>query len=117
MSQHEHATRIQGCIDRPRAGDTKARDELLAQAADRPTRLTRRLLRDFPGVHLWAQTDDVSQSAASRLCRAVGEVQPPTAADIFRSAAARIRRERLDLARRYSGAHGLDARSLKADSR
>jgi RNA polymerase sigma-70 factor (ECF subfamily) len=109
MSQDDHATQIQGCIDRLRSGDVSARDDLLAQASDRLTRLTRKMLRDFPGVHRWEQTDDVLQNAALRLCRALGEVQPPTAADFFRLAAAQIRRELLDLARRYSGSHGLGA--------
>ena len=67
------------------------------------------MLRDFPGVHRWEQTDDVLQNAVLRLIRALGEVRPPTAADFFRLAAAQIRRELLDLARRYSGAHGLGA--------
>jgi RNA polymerase sigma-70 factor (ECF subfamily) len=44
-----------------------------------------------------------------RLCRALREVQPSTVADVFRLATAQIRRELLDLARRYSGAHGLGA--------
>jgi RNA polymerase sigma factor (sigma-70 family) len=109
MSQGDHATQIQDCIDRLRLGDSSARDELLAQASERLTRLTRKMLRDFPGVRRWEQTDDVLQNAALRLCRALGEVQPPTAADFFRLAAAQIRRELLDLARRYSGAHGLGA--------
>ena len=106
MSQDDHSTQIQGCIDRMRSGDASARDELLAHASDRLTRLTRKMLRDFPGVHRWEQTDDVLQNAALRLCRALGEVQPPTVADFFRLAAVQIRRELLDLARRYSGAHG-----------
>jgi RNA polymerase sigma factor (sigma-70 family) len=109
MSQDDHSTQIQGCIDRMRSGDASARDELLARAADRLTRLTRKMLRDFPGVHRWEQTDDVLQNAALRLCRALREVQPPTVADFFRLAAAQIRRELLDLARRYSGAQGLGA--------
>jgi RNA polymerase sigma-70 factor (ECF subfamily) len=67
------------------------------------------MLRDFPGVHRWEQTDDVLQNALMRLCRALGEVQPPTAADFFGLAAAQIRRELIDLARRYSGARGLGA--------
>ena len=37
-----------------------------------------------------------------RLCRALGEVQPLTVADFFRLAAAQIRRELLDLARRHT---------------
>jgi RNA polymerase sigma-70 factor (ECF subfamily) len=109
MSQEDHATQIQGCIDRLRSGDESARDELLAHASERLTRLTRKMLRDFPGVHRWEQTDDVLQNAALRLCRALGEVRPPTAADFFRLAATQIRRELLDLARRYSGALGLGA--------
>jgi RNA polymerase sigma-70 factor (ECF subfamily) len=109
MSGEDHATQIQGCINRLLTGDKSARGELLAHASDRLTRLTRKMLRDFPGVHRWEQTDDVLQNAAMRLCRALGEVQPPTAADFFRLAGVQIRRELLDLARRYSGAHGLGA--------
>jgi RNA polymerase sigma factor (sigma-70 family) len=109
MAQDDHATQIQGCIDRLRSGDAKARDELLVHASDRLTRLTRKMLRDFPGVHRWEETDDVLQNAVLRLCRALSDVQPPTATDFFRLAAAQIRRELLDLARRYSGAHGLGA--------
>jgi RNA polymerase sigma-70 factor (ECF subfamily) len=109
MSQDDHSTRIQRCIDRLRSGDASARDELLAHALERLTRLTRKMFHDFPGVHRWEETDDVLQNAVLRLCRALGEVQPPTVADFFRLAAAQIRRELLDLARRYSGAGGLGA--------
>jgi RNA polymerase sigma factor (sigma-70 family) len=108
MSQDDHSTQIQGCIDRLRSGDQSARDDLMAHASARLTRLTRKMLRDFPGVHRWEQTDDVLQNAAVRICRALAEIQPPTVADFFRLAAAQIRRELLDLARRYSGARGLD---------
>ena len=106
MSRDDHSTQIQRCIDRLRAGDATARDELLARASDRLTRLTRKMLRDFPRVHRWEQTDDVLRNAAVRLCRALGEVQPATVADFFRLAAAQIRRELIDLARRYSSPHG-----------
>jgi RNA polymerase sigma factor (sigma-70 family) len=109
MSQNDHSTQIRRCIDRLRAGDETARDELLAHASDRLVRLTRKMLRDFPGVQRWEQTDDVLQNAALRLCRALRAVQPPTAADFFRLAAAEIRRELRDLARRFAGAHGLGA--------
>jgi RNA polymerase sigma factor (sigma-70 family) len=109
MSGDDHSTQIRLCIDRMRSGDAAARNELLGHASERLTRLTRKMLRDFPRVHRWEQTDDVLQNAAMRLCRALGEVQPTTAADFFRLAAAQIRRELLDLARRYSGAHGLGA--------
>jgi RNA polymerase sigma-70 factor (ECF subfamily) len=109
MSQDDHATLIQSCIDRIRSGDLTARDELLAYTSDRLTRLTRKMLRDYPGVHRWEQTDDVFQNAALRLCRALRDVPLATAADFFRIAAAQIRRELIDLARKYSGAQGMGA--------
>jgi RNA polymerase sigma-70 factor (ECF subfamily) len=86
-----------------------ARDELLGITMERLTRLTRKMLHGFPGVRRWEQTDDVLQNATLRLCRALTEVHPPTAADFFRLAATLIRRELLDLARRYSGRLGLGA--------
>jgi RNA polymerase sigma-70 factor (ECF subfamily) len=109
MAQDDHSTQIQRCIDRLRAGDGAARDELLAHAVGRLTRLTRKMLRDFPSVHRWEETDDVLQNAFLRLCRALNEVQPETVADFFRLAAVQIRRVLIDLARRYSGAQGLGA--------
>jgi hypothetical protein len=48
MSQDGHSTQIQGCIDRLRSGDARARDELLAHASDHLTRSTRKMLRGLP---------------------------------------------------------------------
>jgi RNA polymerase sigma-70 factor (ECF subfamily) len=77
------------------------------------------MLREFPGVHRWEQTDDVLQNALVRLCRALRAVTPPTPRDLFRLAAMQIRRELLDMARRYSGPQGLKANhaSQQADLR
>jgi DNA-directed RNA polymerase specialized sigma24 family protein len=85
----------------------------LAHAVERLTRLTRQMLRVFPGVHRWEETDDVLQNAALRLCRALEDVQPATTTAFFRLAAAQIRRELLDLARRDSGPRGLGARHAR----
>jgi RNA polymerase sigma-70 factor (ECF subfamily) len=112
MSQNHHSTQIQRCIDRQRAGDPAARNELLVRASARLTRLTRMMLLDFPVVHRWEETDDVLQNAVLRLSRALGEVPLPTAADFLRLATVQIRRELLDLARRYSGTRGLMASTL-----
>jgi RNA polymerase sigma-70 factor (ECF subfamily) len=112
MSQNDHSTQIQRCIDRLRAGDPAARNQLLAHASERLARLARKMLRDFPTVHRWEETDDVLQNAVLRLSRALGEVTLPTAADFFRLAALQIRRELLDLARRYAGARRVEASSL-----
>jgi RNA polymerase sigma-70 factor (ECF subfamily) len=109
MSSDGDVARIQACIDRWRSGDRSALDELVGYTSERLARLTSKMLSSFPGVRRWEQTDDVLQNAMLRLCRALTEVQPPTAADLFRLAAAQVRRELLDMARRYSGPHGLGA--------
>ena len=78
---------VQGLIDRHREGELKARDELMALTFDRLTRLTQVMLRDYPGVRRWEETDDIRQGASLRLYRALAEVKPPTPRDFFRLAA------------------------------
>ena len=101
MAREDHTTVIQGCIDRLRVGDESARAALLDCAADRLARLARKMLKGYPGVARWEQTDDVAQNALIRLDRALRAVTPPTARDFFRLAAAQVRRELIDLARHY----------------
>src|SRR5262245_330879 len=102
-------TEVQARIDRIRAGDPLAREELLAATCDRLRRLTRKMLKGYPGVRRWEETDDVMQNAVLRLCRALADVTPPTARDYFRLAALQVRRELLDLARHYYGPQGAGA--------
>jgi RNA polymerase sigma-70 factor (ECF subfamily) len=100
---------VQVLIDRLREGDDSAREALLVRAFDRLRRLARKMLKGYPGVGRWEQTDDVLQNAVIRLDRALRSVAPPTAKDFFRLAALGIRRELLDLARRYGGPEGIGA--------
>jgi RNA polymerase sigma factor (sigma-70 family) len=72
-------------------------------------RLARKMLKGYPRVARWEQTDDVLQNALIRLDRALKTVTPPTARDFFRLAAAQVRRELIDLARRYYGPEGQGA--------
>ena len=90
-------------ISRARAGDTGALNELIRLAGVRLETLTRRMLRDYPRVRRWAQTDDVLQNALVRLCRALQSVRPASARAFYALATTQIRRELLDLARHYSG--------------
>jgi RNA polymerase sigma factor (sigma-70 family) len=106
LARADQTTVIQGWIDRLRSGDDSARAALLDCACDRLARLARKMLKGYPGVARWEQTDDVLQNALIRLDRALTAVAPPTARDFFRLAAAQIRRELIDLARRYSGPEG-----------
>src|SRR5438874_5131516 len=94
---------IQACLDRMRAGDPAARDELFRHACGRLERLTRRMLRDFPGVRRWEQTDDVLQGALVRLLRALEAVRPASARAFLGLSAEQVRRELLDLARHFYG--------------
>ena len=108
---------VQGWLDRLQAGDESARKELLNCACERLTRLTRKMLKGYPRLKRWEQTDDVLQNAAVRLYRALGQVKPASAADFFRLAALNIRRELLDLAKHYYGPQGRGARHATVDRR
>ena len=100
---------IQACLDRIRGGDEAARGELLSSACERLRNLARKILKGYPNVRRWEQTDDVLQNAALRLHRALQQLPVQTALDFFRLAALNIRRELLDLARHYYGPQGQGA--------
>jgi RNA polymerase sigma-70 factor (ECF subfamily) len=101
---------LEGYLDRMRAGDLAARDELFRRVSARLERLTHQMLRGFPGVKRWEQTDDVLQSALLRLLRALRDVQPASMRDFLGLTAAQIRRELIDLARHYYGPEGMGAK-------
>lgn len=102
-------TQIDKLLGQLRAGDASARDELISHACARLTRLARKMLRTYPGVARWEQTDDVFQNAALRLCRALKSMTPESPSSFFNLAAVQIRRELIDLARSHYGPHGLGA--------
>jgi RNA polymerase sigma-70 factor (ECF subfamily) len=101
---------IQACLDRLRGGDETARAELLACACERLRNLARKMVRGFPKVHRWEQTDDVLQNAVLRLHRTLQRITVASSRDFFRLAALNIRRELLDLAKHYYGPEGEGAR-------
>jgi RNA polymerase sigma factor (sigma-70 family) len=109
LVRDDTSTIIQGCIDRLRNGDGSARADLLSCASDRLARMSRKMLKGYPGVARWEDGDDIAQNAQIRLDRALRAVTPPTARDFFRLAAAEVRRELIDLARHYYGPRGLGA--------
>jgi RNA polymerase sigma-70 factor (ECF subfamily) len=63
----------------------------------------------YPTVRRWEQTADVVQNATLRLLRALEHVNPDDPRQFFGLAAEQIRRELIDLARHYSGPHGVGA--------
>jgi RNA polymerase sigma factor (sigma-70 family) len=100
---------LQGCLDRLRQGEGTARDDLVRHACTRLERLTRKLLKSYPGVQRWAQTDDVLQNALIRLLAALQDVHPESVRDFYALSSLQIRRELLDLARHYFGPRGMGA--------
>jgi RNA polymerase sigma-70 factor (ECF subfamily) len=102
-------TEARELLDRLREGDGSARDRLIALAQERFVGLARAMLRRYPHVRRWEQTDDLLQSALVRLHRSLAHVRPEGVEHFDNLAAAQIRRELIDMARRYHGPEGLGA--------
>ena len=91
-------------------GDEDARQRLIEHACERLRLITRKMMRGFPRVRRWEETDDVFTEAVTKLHRSLEAVQPATAQDFYRLAATQIRRVLIDMVRRYYGPEGLGAR-------
>lgn len=102
-------TEAQDLLDRLRAGDGSARGRLIALAQARYVALARAMLRRYPHVRRWEQTDDLLQASLMRLHRSLAEVRPEGVDHFDNLAATQIRRELIDLARRHQGPEGLGA--------
>jgi RNA polymerase sigma factor (sigma-70 family) len=97
---------MRGWIERLKKGDAAARRQLLDCSCHRLLQLTRKMLRRFPRVKRWEETDDVLQNVTMRLYRALSQVTPATVRDYLKLASVQIRRELLDLVRHYYGPLG-----------
>jgi RNA polymerase sigma-70 factor (ECF subfamily) len=98
-----------GWLDLLRAGDRDAVPRLIEHTCERLRLLTRRMLRRFPQVHRWEETDDVFCEAVTKLQRALETVQPESSRHFYNLAAVQLRRVLVDFARRYYGAEGMGA--------
>ena len=86
-----------------------AREALLKHSQQRLARMTKKMLRKYPGVLRWEDVGDVLQNVLIRLDRSLREVEPPTPADFLALASAHIRWELIDLSRRHNGPTGVNA--------
>jgi len=93
-------------IDRVAADDPDAFDELATLATERLRRLAHAMLRKYPQVKRWEDTDDILQAALLRLHRSLKEVHPQSTREFFGLAATQIRRSLIDLLRHYQGPQG-----------
>lgn len=100
-------TRMSNLLDRMRAGDLAARDELFRAIATQMERQARRMLRGFPSVRQWEQTGDILQRTSLRLIETLKKVRPEDTRQFFALTAELMRRVLLDLARKMSGPGGI----------
>jgi RNA polymerase sigma-70 factor (ECF subfamily) len=91
------------CVERWQVGDRAAADELLHVVAARLEHLTRKMLRGFPRVREWNETGDVLQGSLIRLLNTLRTIRPESTRHFFNLAGVQIRRELLELARRFNG--------------
>ena len=109
MSHSFRTSQLLRWLERMRAGDRAAGDELFRHLGGRLKRLAGKMLRGFPAVRRWEGSGDVLQNASLRLRLALKEVRPGSSAQFFGQAAKEIRRELLDLKRHYCGPEGIGA--------
>lgn len=102
----DQTVHLEQCLARLRDGDMAAREELVAAAAARLTELARVMLRGYGRLLRWEQTDDVMQGALMRLATALERAAPESARHFHRLTVQLVRRELIDLARRYFGPEG-----------
>jgi RNA polymerase sigma-70 factor (ECF subfamily) len=86
-----------------RAGSREAREAVVTAAAERIRAVSSRMLRSFPSVRRWDDTDDVAQNAALRLYRALAATVPETPEHLVNMVALQVRRELIDLVRKHRG--------------
>jgi len=103
MDDHTLPQNVEACLRDLVAGDDTARARILELCSERLRLLTRRMLRGYPTVKRWEDTDDVFQNASLRLYRCLGQVSLETPREIFALAATQIHRELIDLARHHTG--------------
>lgn len=115
MSAGSDTLAIQNWLSQLARGDESARERLIQSAEHRLLCLTRKMLRTFPTVRRWEQTDDVFQNSVLKLHNALAKVVPKTVTEFMRFAAMIIRRELIDLSRHYCGPQGI-GRKHQSDS-
>lgn len=107
MGQPEdQVTQTQFLLDRAATGDAQAYGELIARVSGRLLKLTRKMLRKYPKLRRWEQTDDVFQNATIRLDRSLRKVKPDSPRNFFGLATLEIRRALIDLCRHHFGPEG-----------
>ena len=105
-SSNDSTSELQELLDSARSGNASAYDDLVGRSSERLGRLARTMLKRYPRVKRWEETDDVLQAAMLRLHRSLASARPETTRQYFGLANTQIRRTLIDLARHYYGLYG-----------
>jgi RNA polymerase sigma factor (sigma-70 family) len=89
------------------AGGAESRRAIIEASYESLRQMAERMLRRFPGVGRWSEADDVLHNALIRLYGSLAVVKPASVGKFYGLAALQIRRELIDLARRYFGPLGI----------
>jgi len=107
MRQSEgNTTQLEVLLDLAASGDDEIYGELIVRSSDRLLKLTRKMLRNYPHLRRWEQTDDVFQNAAIRLYRSLQNLRPDSVRSFMGLATLEIRRSLIDLIRHHFGPEG-----------
>lgn len=94
-------TQLVQLLDQYRAGHAPAAEQLAQQVFARLQQLAGQMLKGFPRLQEHTTADDLFQGAMVRLLKALQEVRVDSVRHFHNLAAVQLRRELLDLARRY----------------
>ncbi|MFT3880743.1 MAG: sigma-70 family RNA polymerase sigma factor [Gemmatales bacterium] len=98
---------MQPLLERLRDGDGSAKSELISITYERFRSLAAKILHGgYSRLKQWEETDDVVQEAALRLWKSLEAVKPTSVREYLGLGATQIRRQLLDLTRRYYGRKG-----------
>lgn len=84
-------------------------DRLIDHSFEILRKMVRRMLKSFPNVHRWEDTDDVLQISALRFHKAISKNSPDSPKHFFRLAGVLIRQTLIDLSRKHSRSNGYGA--------
>lgn len=90
-------------------GNLVAADQLIEHSYQRLQEMAGRMLRLFPSVRRWEDTDDVCLLSAVSFHRALSASPPVSIPHFFHLAGTQIRRTLIDLARKHNGPLGLNS--------
>ncbi|PHR95020.1 MAG: RNA polymerase subunit sigma-70 [Blastopirellula sp.] len=113
-SQAGTLTKIEEILTSKKPGSRDSYRKIIELSMVRMQQLTHDMLRGYPHLQRWEQTDDVFQTAVIKLYRSLKEVKPKSARQFFGLAALQIRRTLIDLVRYHLGPQA-DAANHESD--